>query len=98
MTKEEAIQIESSQRQHHETMEHQDRAGLNAERFEYNLFFQSRAKLYLDGNQWCVLFGENIQEGIAGFGDTPYKAILDFNRAWNTPIKEICLKKEIQCK
>ena len=34
-----------------------------------------------DGNQWCCLYGENLQEGIAGFGDTPHSAILDFNRA-----------------
>lgn len=34
---------------------------------------------YKDGNQWCVLWGENLQEGIAGFGDTPFKALLDFN-------------------
>lgn len=34
---------------------------------------------YKDGNQWCVRWGENIQEGICGFGDTPMKAIADFN-------------------
>lgn len=28
-----------------------------------------------DGNQWCVLWGENLQEGIAGFGDTPEEAM-----------------------
>lgn len=31
-----------------------------------------------DGNQWCVLYGENLQVGIAGFGDTPYKAMQAF--------------------
>lgn len=31
-----------------------------------------------DGNQWCVLYGDNLQVGIAGFGDTPYKAMLAF--------------------
>jgi hypothetical protein len=35
-----------------------------------------------DGNKWCVLLGENLQVGIAGFGDTPYQAILDFNSAF----------------
>lgn len=32
-----------------------------------------------DGDKWCVLYGANLQEGIAGFGDTPYQAILNFN-------------------
>lgn len=30
-----------------------------------------------DGNQFCALMGPNIQEGYAGFGDTPLHAILD---------------------
>lgn len=32
-----------------------------------------------DGSQWCVLYGENLQEGIAGFGSTPMEAINAFN-------------------
>ena len=39
-----------------------------------------KAGLSLDGNQWCALYGENLQEGLAGFGDTPEKAMLDFDR------------------
>lgn len=31
-----------------------------------------------DGNQWCYLYGENLQVGVAGFGDTPYLAMVDF--------------------
>lgn len=41
------------------------------------------AKLYKDGNQWCCLYGENLQVGIAGFGETPHKAVLDFNKAFD---------------
>lgn len=41
-----------------------------------------KAKLSKDGNQWCWLYGDNLQEGIAGFGDTPYKASQEFDRAW----------------
>ncbi len=33
--------------------------------------------LSLDGDQYCALYGENIQEGQAGFGDTPKQAIQD---------------------
>ena len=36
---------------------------------------------YKDGDKWCVLWGENIQEGICGFGDTPIAAMFDFQGA-----------------
>ena len=35
---------------------------------------------YRDGNQWCVLLGEDIQSGICGFGDTPAAAIYEFDK------------------
>jgi len=41
-----------------------------------------RPSLSMDGNQWCVLYGENLQEGVAGFGDTPEKAMQSFDLAW----------------
>ena len=39
-----------------------------------------KAALSIDGNQWCALYGVNLQEGLAGFGDTPEKAMLDFDK------------------
>lgn len=30
------------------------------------------------GKQWCFLYGETIQDGICGFGDTIYKAAWEF--------------------
>lgn len=35
-------------------------------------------KPYKDGKQWCFLFGDNIQEGICGFGDTICEAAFNF--------------------
>ena len=35
----------------------------------------------LDGDQWCILWGADLQSGVAGFGDSPETAILDFDRA-----------------
>jgi hypothetical protein len=40
------------------------------------------AKLYKEGDSWCCLFGDNIQEGCCGFGETPYKAALAFENAF----------------
>ena len=41
-----------------------------------------------DGDAWSVLYGENLQEGVCGFGDTPVEAMLDFDRAWYAQIGE----------
>lgn len=50
---------------------------------EYKIFSLLKPSLKKDGIQWCILYGENLQDGICGFGDTPYLAILDFNKAFN---------------
>lgn len=39
---------------------------------------------FLDGNQWCYLLGNNLQEGIAGFGDTALGAAEDFDKNYCT--------------
>lgn len=41
-----------------------------------------RPKIFIDGNQWCALYGENLQDGVAGFGKSPELAMLDFNQQW----------------
>lgn len=38
-----------------------------------------------DGNQWCVLYGENLQEGIAAFGKTPEDAMYKFELEFQKP-------------
>lgn len=43
-----------------------------------------KPKLYPDGNTWCALYGENLQEGCAGFGKTPNEAMQDFDQNWGT--------------
>lgn len=42
-----------------------------------------RPAISIDGNQWCALFGANLQDGVAGFGDSPAEAMHDFDKAWN---------------
>jgi len=41
-----------------------------------------KPRLSIDGNQWCALFGDDLQGGVAGFGDSPQKAFEDFDRNW----------------
>jgi hypothetical protein len=43
-----------------------------------------RPALPIDGFQWCALDGENLQDGVAGFRDTPALAVADFDKAWLT--------------
>lgn len=40
----------------------------------------------IDGDKWCALYGANLQEGVAGFGDSPAAAMLDFDKQWNANI------------
>ena len=41
-----------------------------------------RPKLSVDGDQWCAMYGDDLQSGVAGFGNSPSKAMDDFDRAW----------------
>ena len=41
-----------------------------------------RPRIYTDGNKWCALYGDNIQDGVAVFGDSPEEAFADFDAAW----------------
>lgn len=35
-----------------------------------------------DGDMWCALLGDDLQVGIAGFGETPAKAMYAFDVAF----------------
>jgi|GEM_PF-4509035 len=50
----------------------------------YLLFSMLKPKIKREGKQWCVLYGDNLQEGIYGLGDTPYDAVIQFNAAWES--------------
>jgi hypothetical protein len=41
-----------------------------------------RPHLVKDGNQWSALYGDNIQEGVCGYGFTPAEAMADFDKNW----------------
>ncbi len=32
-------------------------------------------KISLDGDKWCALVGDNLQDGVGGFADSPVDAI-----------------------
>lgn len=47
-----------------------------------------RPALYIDGDKWCALYGANIHDGVAGFGDSPAEAMADFNAAWTKSLRK----------
>ncbi len=49
--------------------------------YKENLAVVLRIPPVKDGDQWCVLYGENLHEGIAGFGSTPWEAMQEFHKA-----------------
>ncbi|MET3790694.1 hypothetical protein [Aquamicrobium terrae] len=53
-----------------------------AERAKCSPHVLMRPRSFPDGNMWCALYGENLQEGVAGFGKTPERAVADFDKNW----------------
>lgn len=87
MKEEYFLQIESSQRQHHEILLQSERMYSATIESDFKLFSLLKPKLFLDGDKWCCLYGDNIQNGFAGFGDSPRESVVDFNSAWERKIK-----------
>ena len=48
-----------------------------------------RPKLSIDGNKWSALYGDNLQDGVAGFGDSPAEAYIDFDAAWSRKLPSV---------
>lgn len=45
-------------------------------------------RICLDGDKWCAMIGKDLQEGLAGFGDTPLDALYELlneleSNPWN---------------
>ena len=41
-----------------------------------------------DGSLYCVLFGEDLVQGVAGFGESPALAMTDFDKNWFATIQK----------
>lgn len=66
-----------------EVLNHPENYGLKKQKEQKSIsaeavLVKAGLKPYKDGNQWCVLAGDNIQEGICGFGDTIEDALYEF--------------------
>ena len=45
-------------------------------------FMILKPRVLPDGNQWCALYGDDLQTGVAGFGVTPDEASRQFDIEW----------------
>lgn len=45
-----------------------------------------KPSIYRDGDKWCALYGDNLQEGVCGFGDSPSLAMESFDEAFVTKV------------
>lgn len=43
-------------------------------------------RIFPDGDQWCMLYGDNLQDGVSGFGKTPAEAAADFDHNWGNQL------------
>lgn len=80
MTQEDYLQIESSQRQHNEVLRYDNERYYLGLQHVCKLAMILDCKITKDGDQWCCLFGEDLQEGIAGFGNTATEAVEEWGR------------------
>lgn len=65
---------------HDEQYVHEARMNLIYDETVIMLVQRLGCRIYKDGDSWCCLYGENIQEGISGWGEYPYQAALDFRK------------------
>ena len=67
---------------------HDIERGIAIEAAEMNLVAVLKPRIFRDGNRWCVLYGDNLQDGIAGFGDSPMLAVYEFSKAWDAKVAQ----------
>lgn len=57
-------------------------------------FVHLKPRLFMDQGKWCALYGENLQDGLAGFGDTPEGAMSDFDHNFRCQKSNALVKKD----
>ena len=45
-------------------------------------------RVFIDGDKWCALHGDDLQSGLCGFGDSPAEAILNFDHNFYKKVGE----------
>lgn len=45
-----------------------------------------RPRLNRDGNKWIAVYGDNLQTGVVGVGESPSEAMFHFDKEWDKRI------------
>lgn len=53
-----------------------------------------KPRLFVDGNAYCALYGDDLQSGCTGFGATAAEAMEDFDQNW---LKTIAPERATKC-
>lgn len=85
MTEGERQQMVASAQCHTAFMEQRFLEQLYSEKTRPSVLY--KPALTIDGDKWCALYGDNLQDGVAGFGDSPAKALAEFDRAFYEDLK-----------
>lgn len=88
MTESEYYYSKTDRERNHSDYQHEAIMSRLVEQQEYNLFSLLKPKIFIDGDRWCVLYGDDLQNGLAGFGETPYLAIIDFSKSFHCTLKQ----------
>ena len=59
------------------------------EKADFSMIVMLGLKPRRDGNMWCFLWGDNLQEGVAGFGPTVKSAAQSFRDNLYKPLSEV---------
>ena len=66
--------------------EHEYRIAIVAEQVKYNLFALLKPKVTVDGNMYCIAYGDDPMEGVYGYGETIEKAVIEWNKEFHKPL------------
>lgn len=58
-----------------------------AHKQDYVLAEALKPRFFIDGDMWCCMYGDNLQDGVAGFGKSPHDALLDWNNQFKKNLK-----------
>ena len=78
MNQEEAIHNEHCYKTQLMELQHQESMFNEFINRIYSVVNKLGCKITKDGNSQCCLYGEDLHDGIAGFGDTPHESVLNF--------------------
>ena len=58
------------------------------EQLDLSLISSLKPRLFIDGDMYCFLYGDDLMSGVAGFGITANEAAINFRDNWYKPLNK----------